>query len=395
MVEILLKFHSRFGVTVDVTDNLGLTPYLHARRLGYKEIADVLRIKGQASEGRADNLFRSPREWSQIGKTERQKAREMEIINKIKAAKIMGKPNLIKNSEKMAYMAISVNENFISKRKPNNVHHNNNLSHSLARSVIWKRDLVPDNPAASLFAGESLHSHSESAWNKTKAKSPVTFAGTNSNLSSGSSSFKPPAYVQKLHTHKDNTSMVVPKTTRIGCSNQNRTSAILIQQQLSQDYSHHRHEETGVTTETKPRRKELHFSPHTNDADFSALSLIKYTAPKSRTISEFHNSELDTSNEFLSEHMVEFKHMAGNLTSLLDILSEQRTKSFRKGVQAQKPKFPQDSRTGEKKDQLSTWAILFGDEKLDRPGKRPQVVSAVRRKKLYGNEKKNISTTQR
>ena len=85
----------RFGVTVDTEDALGLTAYMHARRLGYRDLAALLKDKGLASVGHGDFLFRSPREWSQIGKFERKKAIQIQTEWDNNAARILGKPQLV------------------------------------------------------------------------------------------------------------------------------------------------------------------------------------------------------------------------------------------------------------------------------------------------------------
>ena len=36
IVVALVDMHRKFGVSVDVADKMGLTPYLHAKRLGYR-----------------------------------------------------------------------------------------------------------------------------------------------------------------------------------------------------------------------------------------------------------------------------------------------------------------------------------------------------------------------
>ena len=38
IVALLVDMHRKFGVSVDVADKLGLTPYLHAKRLGYRSV---------------------------------------------------------------------------------------------------------------------------------------------------------------------------------------------------------------------------------------------------------------------------------------------------------------------------------------------------------------------
>lgn len=96
LVRTLVEMHRRFGVSVDVADKLGLTPYLHAKRLGHREVAAHLQTMGHASQGHGDLLFRSPREWSQIGKFERQRALERHTRDAVNLAKIQGKVNAVR-----------------------------------------------------------------------------------------------------------------------------------------------------------------------------------------------------------------------------------------------------------------------------------------------------------
>ena len=39
LVTVLVHMHRKYGVSVDVPDRLGLTPYLHAKRLGYRWVS--------------------------------------------------------------------------------------------------------------------------------------------------------------------------------------------------------------------------------------------------------------------------------------------------------------------------------------------------------------------
>ena len=36
IVKVLVDVYRKFGVSVDIADRMGLTPYLHAKRLGYR-----------------------------------------------------------------------------------------------------------------------------------------------------------------------------------------------------------------------------------------------------------------------------------------------------------------------------------------------------------------------
>ena len=72
VVKTLVKEMVRYGTSVDVTDHLGLTPYLHAKRMGYEDIAEILRNDGKASVSKADDfMFKKADEWREIGMKER------------------------------------------------------------------------------------------------------------------------------------------------------------------------------------------------------------------------------------------------------------------------------------------------------------------------------------
>lgn len=68
LVHILVINYQKYGSTVDVADEDGLTPLLHAQHLGYDDIAQVL-VAGGASTQRADDkTLRNAHEWKNAGK---------------------------------------------------------------------------------------------------------------------------------------------------------------------------------------------------------------------------------------------------------------------------------------------------------------------------------------
>ena len=97
VVQSLLTIFNKYDISVDIPDSHGMTPYVHARRLGYTQIADILRNEGNASIGHADNInFKSPREWSQIGRFERQWEEYHMTKKELDRARIHGKLNKAK-----------------------------------------------------------------------------------------------------------------------------------------------------------------------------------------------------------------------------------------------------------------------------------------------------------
>ncbi|ESP03115.1 hypothetical protein LOTGIDRAFT_171719 [Lottia gigantea] len=90
MVLALVKMFNRIRISVDIADGQGFTPYILARRLGHRDVANILLKQGNASPAQFDSKrFRTCREWSQYGKWERYsevKTREMKemAINKVR-----------------------------------------------------------------------------------------------------------------------------------------------------------------------------------------------------------------------------------------------------------------------------------------------------------------------
>ncbi|XP_046352463.2 uncharacterized protein LOC124132555 isoform X1 [Haliotis rufescens] len=102
IVKLLIQTFLKYRLSVDVQDNRGMTPYVHARRLGFKEIAEILRQEGSASPAKSDSrFFKSPREWSQIGKFERQKDEEVRRREEKIRAKIEGRVTRFKFGNKL------------------------------------------------------------------------------------------------------------------------------------------------------------------------------------------------------------------------------------------------------------------------------------------------------
>ncbi|XP_033740219.1 uncharacterized protein LOC117327378 [Pecten maximus] len=96
VVTMLALEFRRFGLSVDVVDNLGLTPYLHARRLGYSSITRILQNQGRACPGQGDMFtFRNGREWSSLGREERHVQQTQERFGDYMKAAILGRSRVI------------------------------------------------------------------------------------------------------------------------------------------------------------------------------------------------------------------------------------------------------------------------------------------------------------
>ena len=72
VVDILVSHMTKFGLSVDIADEQGLTPYIYARRLARSDIALILSAKGRCSRQQLDSkTFRSVEEWERIGRREK------------------------------------------------------------------------------------------------------------------------------------------------------------------------------------------------------------------------------------------------------------------------------------------------------------------------------------
>lgn len=98
IVRRLVGEFRRYRLSVDVYDNLGLTPYLHAKRLGYKEITDILLKDGRACPGQSDSFtFRSAEEWSDIGQSLKEKQFNQKRKSNFERAAILGSSRLLRS----------------------------------------------------------------------------------------------------------------------------------------------------------------------------------------------------------------------------------------------------------------------------------------------------------
>lgn len=96
VVDMLCMEFRRFGITVDIPDTLGLTPYLHARRLGFNKITKVLMDVGRACPGQGDKFtFRSGREWSDLGAQDRNDKIQTRRFSDFMQAAIFGRSRLL------------------------------------------------------------------------------------------------------------------------------------------------------------------------------------------------------------------------------------------------------------------------------------------------------------
>lgn len=377
IVQSLVDYHVKFGVSVDLPDKMGLTPYIHARRLGYRDVATILREQGLASLGHGDNLFRSPREWSQIGKFERRKAIELSINDQVNAAKVMGKINLARlvgNSPRMAVPGIVV-PSLVPDAKPRlpaggmgrKTHHISVSLPSLA-DAIHEEEKPRPNSAEKGNHGGSEHRITAAPGNNKPGPPKVAFE----NESNKSSVYSYPSTT--------NRGSVTQRSVTGATANSLAQKPIQFRGNpgvySSTETTYNTH--TGVLdyqgnlrglnnplrplpSDTGNPQERSNFGPPVRtNSNLAALSLLEQSSfQRGRLANSFHQSHFDTSKAS------EYGHMMGHLSSFMDVLAQQQTKSFRKSVEVKKPVTPPKPK--KKKNKVSTLAIILGK---DRSGKR-------------------------
>lgn len=270
VVKALVREMIKFGTSVDVPDNLGLTPFLHAKRLGYGLIADILKVEGGACEGQGDMYtFKKADEWRQIGIQERNDEVKRRRNSQYEKAAIAGSARMLMEFEGPGYEIISIP----TPRGPR--------KHRVTPRSVSSEQEGEDSPASK----------------SVRIKSP-----------------------------RSQISLPAGTDWR---SVRNRCSPIAP-------------------------------SP-TNGPRLDAMSLIQMREPrKGMAPKQFRSSEMDTSKAD------EYKHIFGDLTTMMDYLEMQHSKSFRRSVPPLKLT-REESGGGPKR---STLAIIFGKGKKGRKSPR-------------------------
>ena len=373
MVQNLVDYHVKFGIPVDIPDKMGLTPYIHARRLGYRDVASVLREQGLASIGHGDNLFRSPREWSQIGKFERRKAIELSINDQVNAARVMGKlglARLVSNSPRMAIPGIVV-PSLVPDARPKppaaelgrKAHHISVSLPSLGDAINEEETPRPSSaekgnkggsehgstaafrpgPPKIAFENDSNKS-SVYSYSSTTNRGSVTQAVTANSLSqkTGLGKINPGVYASVESTNNVHGGVLDYNGNMKGLNNPLRP----LPSDNAGPYSTTQRANNGAPVRTS--------------SNLGALSLLEHSSfQRGRLANSFHQSHFDTSKAS------EYGHMMNNLSSFMDVLAQQQTKSFRKSVEVRKPETPPKPK--KKKSKVSSLAIILGK---DRSGRR-------------------------
>ncbi|KAK7111792.1 uncharacterized protein [Littorina saxatilis] len=331
IVTLLVDMHRKFGISVDVPDKMGLTPYLHAKRLGYRDVAEYLHTEGHASLGHGDMKFRLPREWSQIGRFERQKAIEIQTQEVINFAKIKGKITHVRHMEgSMGSPRMCIPNIILPSYCPDRdrgiklaIRHNNRMSRSLP-------SLKEDTPRADhrpLSANGAGHDSLDAGANHpTDAPGPAREAFTNGPIHSHG--------VPQMSTHARALSSVpedpiqgLPQGTPRGAP---MADGILLP------------------------------SPRKGPGSIEAFTVMEMNQ-KGRHARHYRQSQFDETKAS------EYKHMLGNLNSIMQILSEQTSKSFRQSVKYQRPETPKKKK---QKKKVSSLAVIFGRNKSGTKGSK-------------------------
>ncbi|XP_059156569.1 uncharacterized protein LOC131941352 [Physella acuta] len=367
-VDTLVKYHQRYGISVDAPDHLGLTPYMHARRLGFKVITNLLYSKGQASVGHGDLFFRSPREWSQIGKFERHKATELQAEGQINAAKMLGKLSLAKDMEARALS--------LAKDMEARAH-----GHTTARLSL-------SHPGVSESLAEAPESSDEVRVSKHDEHSKV-WTGR--------------------HMHESKQKLDVHNFSSLKKLQYNRLTRSLETHHIYRpdgEFLKSGQKQAGDYTATQPMNTHrggvaLSQNTHQGGAALShqggaalshthqggaALSLLSQST-QGRTVSRFCHSEPVNK----PRHRESRRHL-DNLTAIMGLLSDSSTKSFRKSAQFQKPEHT--TKIPKTKPKISSWAVIFGDSKNVKPKKLKTTSTSVSNDSQYSKAQRLVMATK-
>ena len=313
--------------------------------------------KGLASVGHGDNLFRTPREWSQIGKFERRKAIHVKTEDNNNVARILGKPQYV--SPRMAVPGIVLpsykptpEERGFRKRKP--PHHITSSLPSLAEAVAENSPHRPLSTDANVVKADGDTDRSD------RPDPPiVAFADTNSSQAQGLSSKSSMLSSENASNNQQfSTHDKVPKhqlTPRVGNDLSPRVPPGGKLGPISGSFDT---SGLGGAPGLGGASGLGGVLGNHNVAGVNVLGLLKETSfSRGHKAQHFHQSQLDKSKE------AEYKHMLGNLNSIMDVLSQQQTKSFRKSVEVKKPETPKEVK---KKSKVSSLAIIFGGKNASR-----------------------------
>lgn len=113
ILEALINVMNHYGVSVDISDKNGLTPYLLATKLHLRDMAQILVNKGHASRQQSDPFtHRSANDWEIAGIEEHRLFVRDKLRQEIDNAKKEGKINKVQKLKRIYYspLLLSVDE---------------------------------------------------------------------------------------------------------------------------------------------------------------------------------------------------------------------------------------------------------------------------------------------
>jgi hypothetical protein len=113
IVEALVTVMNHYGVSVDILDKNGLSPYLLATKLHLREIAEILVNKGHASRQQSDiQTHRTANDWEIAGIEEHRLFVRDKLQQEIDKAMSEGKINKVRKLKRIYYspLLLSANE---------------------------------------------------------------------------------------------------------------------------------------------------------------------------------------------------------------------------------------------------------------------------------------------
>jgi ankyrin repeat protein len=112
ILESLITIINHYGISVDIPDKNGLTPYLLATKLHLREMADILVNKGHASRQQSDLLtHRNANDWEIVGIEEHRLFVRDRLRQEIDNAKTEGKINKIQKLKRIYYSPLLLSSN--------------------------------------------------------------------------------------------------------------------------------------------------------------------------------------------------------------------------------------------------------------------------------------------
>ena len=306
IARLLVESMNKYRLSVDITDANGMTPYIHANRLGFYDIAELLVKQGHCSRNQFDNkLHRSVEDWVEIGMRERLnniKCRRRRILEEYK---IMG-------------------------RIP---------------SLMIKKDRIP----------------------RSKLRLPaITLSG------SDASSSDTPLLLDQTEDNEllDSSERVLTRGSgELTDQRQQRESKLTLPRLV--------HQRRGSASAM--------LDGQTNKSVETAFALLRIQAKQNPDVSQaahFHQTG------GACDKGASFSGVVGNISSMMDVLSQQQSDSFRVVAKAVTPPPVKAVPVHQEKKKVSTLAILFGRNNRTKTKRRTTASKRPNNKTLGQNGKR-------